>query len=321
MVLVVAHGWGLLSLALVSGGITLGIYAQHPFIFGLAGAILGIVFWGIGVYKYQKGRYQAVKNTKKISWNDVRNGTESSEEHIKFNLQETLLSVQNYGRLIIILDGLDKLSDDNAKLLNWIPSLPGNIKLILSTVKDDVVMEHIKNMNYQIVEMPVLDVESRKALIKNYLAQYRKNLTENQINKLAGDKKTENPLALITILDELRMFGKFEELDAEIERYLNTENIPDLFKLILERLEKGNAGKKKFVQDALSLLYVSHEGLYENEIIKITGNRPLCWSQLFNGMANHLIIRGDKVTFAHNFIRDAVKNRYLPQKNRRKTIS
>jgi nephrocystin-3 len=213
---------------------------------------------------------------------------------------------------------LDKLSDDNAKSLNWISDAPESTKLILSTVKDPVVMEHIKNMNYQIVEMPVLDMENRKTLIKNYLDQYRKNLTENQINKLTGDKKTENPLALITILDELRMFGKFEELDLEIERYLGVENIPGLFKLVLERLEKNNAGKKEFVRDVFSLLYVSQEGLYENEILKIAGNKPLYWSQLFNGMANHLIIRGDKVAFAHTFIRDAVKNRYLPQKTEEK---
>jgi hypothetical protein len=308
MFLMMARGWGLLSLALVSGGITLGIYVRHPFIFGLVGAISGFAFYLIGAKKSQS-RYQSLKNTRNVSLNDLLT---------KYGLEEKFLSVQKFGRLIIILDGLDKLSDDNAKLLNWLPVLPENIKLVLSTVKDPAITEHFRGMNYEVVEMPVLDVESRKTLIKNYLAQYRKNLTENQIKKLAGDKKNENPLALITILDELRMFGKFEELDIEIEHYLDAENIQDLFKLVLERLEKNNAGKKEFVRDIFSLLYVSREGLYENEILKITGNRPLCWSQLFNGMANHLIIRGDKVTFAHNFIREATKSRYLPQKTEEK---
>jgi hypothetical protein len=233
-------------------------------------------------------------------------------------LQGSLLSVQKYERLIIILDGLDKLSDDNAKLLNWLPVLHENMKLVLSTVKDPAVTEHFRSMNYQIVEMPVLDAENRKTLIKNYLAQFRKSLSKNQVEKLTCDKKNENPLALITILDELRMFGKFEELDVVIECYRNVENIPDLFNLVFERLEKSNTGKKKFVRDVFSLLYVSQEGLYEDEILKITGNRPLCWSQLFNGMANHLIIRGDKVTFAHNFIREAAKSRYLPQRTEEK---
>jgi hypothetical protein len=312
---VMAHGWGLLSLALISGGITLGIYLRHPFIFGLVGVIAGIVFWGIGLDKHQCPSFQAAKNrAKKTSWND-----ETAKEDLgAFNLQESLLSSQRFGRLIVVLDGLDKLSDDNAKLLNWLPVLPGNVKLVLSTVKYPAVTEHFRSMNYQIIEMPALDAENRKTLIKNYLAQYGKSLTENQIKKLACDKKNENPLALITILDELRMFGKFEDLDVEIERYLNAENIPDLFKLVFERLEKSNTGKKEFVRDVFSLLYVSQEGLYENEILKITGNRPLCWSQLFNGTANHLIIRGGRVTFAHNFIREAAKIRYLPQKTEEK---
>jgi hypothetical protein len=192
------------------------------------------------------------------------------------------------------------------------------VKLVLSTVKDDAVLEHCRRLNYEIVEMPVLDAKNRKTLIRDYLAQFRKKLTENQIEKLAGDKKTENPLTLITILDELRMFGNFEELDLEIERYLGAENIPDLFKLVLDRLEKTNIGKKEFVRDTFSLLYVSQNGLSEGEILSLTGNKPLCWSQLFNGMASHLIIRGGMVTFAHNFIREAVKSRYLSQKTEEK---
>jgi hypothetical protein len=315
MVSAMGHGWGLLSLTFISGSIVLGIHMRHPFIFGLVGVIVGIVFWGIGYGKYQWPRYKAAKDrAEKMSWNDKN----AKEDLGAFNLQESLLAAQRLGRLIIVLDGLDKLSDDNAKLLNWLPVLPENTKLVLSTVKNPAATEHFRNMNYQIIEMPALDAENRKTLIKNYLAQYGKSLTENQIKKLACDKKNENPLALITILDELRMFGKFEELDVEIDRYLNVENIPDLFKLVLERLEKSNTGKKEFVRDVFSLLYVSQEGLYENEILKITGNRPLCWSQLFNGTANHLIIRGGRVTFAHNFIREAAKIRYLPQKTEEK---
>jgi hypothetical protein len=52
---------GLLSLALISGGITLGIYVRHPFAFGLVGVIVGIVFWGIGVYKYTNIQIAVIK--------------------------------------------------------------------------------------------------------------------------------------------------------------------------------------------------------------------------------------------------------------------
>jgi enterochelin esterase-like enzyme len=65
MITVLAHGWGLLSLGLIAGGITLGIYALHPFIFGLVGVVSGIVFWGIGVYKPQLGSFQATQEAAK----------------------------------------------------------------------------------------------------------------------------------------------------------------------------------------------------------------------------------------------------------------
>jgi hypothetical protein len=44
----VARGWGILALALIGGGIALGIHLGHPFIAGIIGVIAGFVVWAVG---------------------------------------------------------------------------------------------------------------------------------------------------------------------------------------------------------------------------------------------------------------------------------
>jgi tetratricopeptide (TPR) repeat protein len=46
-----ARGWGILALALIGGGIRLGIHLGHPFIGGIIAVIAGLVVWGVGVSK------------------------------------------------------------------------------------------------------------------------------------------------------------------------------------------------------------------------------------------------------------------------------
>jgi len=240
----------------------------------------------------------------------------------KEELQNLLAAVKDRGRLVIIMDGLDKLQETDkdkidkkdAHKLEWFPNFSDNVRFICTTNK----IQGGRNGEYIIpdgcndTEVGTLDVERRKMLIAEYLVSFGKKLTSSQIECIANDKENENSLALITLLDELRMFGKYEELDGEIDRYLAAGTIPDLFTLVLERLEKNyNYGKGNFVGDALSLLYVSQKGLSEAEICNLTGTEPLYWSQLYNGIASHLIARGGLVTFAHSFIRDAVNERYL----------
>jgi tetratricopeptide (TPR) repeat protein len=188
--------------------------------------------------------------------------------------------------------------------------------LIVSTTKENYHL--IKANSYfteNYIEIPVLNSDARKKIIVDYLALSGKEFNTSQIKRIAEDPENENPFALITLLDELRMFGKFEHLDDEIDRYLRTGSIPELLTLMLERIEKANSGGKNFVEKALSLLYVSRNGLTQDEIMKLAGvENQLWWTQIYDGMANHLASRGNIVVIGQKFVRQAVKTRYLSGK-------
>jgi hypothetical protein len=52
-------------------------------------------------------------------------------------LESLLFSVTAQSRLVVILDGVDKLSKDDAKNLTWLPLFPETVKFIFSTRKSD----------------------------------------------------------------------------------------------------------------------------------------------------------------------------------------
>jgi tetratricopeptide (TPR) repeat protein len=242
---------------------------------------------------------------------ETKNETDKQTEE----LQNLLFSLAENEKLIIAFDGIDRLFEtDNAKLLNWLPPYPRNVKIIFSTTPDDASMEAFVRRGYQCLDIGALPFELIKQLVNNYLSSFSKTLSSAQVERIAADKESENPLALLAILDELRIFGVHEKIDWQIDEYLATPDLESLFALILQHTEEifsnGNAGKN-LVQDILSLITVSRYGLSETEILELSGAAPLYWSQLANSMAGHLTTMNGLVSFSNRIMRNAAKKRYL----------
>jgi tetratricopeptide (TPR) repeat protein len=242
---------------------------------------------------------------------------QGEDEHTK-RLQNLLWEAAKTEKMTIVLDGLDKLEDiDNAKLLNWLPAFPPNVRVVFSTQPDDETMDVCKRRNYPCIEVEALPPEDRKTFIKDYLGTFGKKLREAQIERIVQDRETENALALRTLLDELRVFGVHEEIDAHIDDYLAAPDLESFFDKVLDRIEKtyGDAGgnTKNFARDVLALLAFSRAGLSESEILGITGAAPLYWSQLYNGMAGHLGRRKGLIVFDNWFVQNSVLKRRLDE--------
>jgi tetratricopeptide (TPR) repeat protein len=246
----------------------------------------------------------------------------SADEKQKNKLQDYLFLIPKNESLVIILDGIDKLTGrDNAKLLNWLPAYPDNVKFIFSTPEDDPVMDVFKRLEYPVMAIPPLDIESRKRLITDYLLFFGKKLAPSQRDRIVNDEEHANlpvfvnPLVLRALLDELRSFGVFEELDKEIEKYVAAQDIPEFYIKVLERLENifdyADTEASNLAADTLALLYVSRNGLSETEIRSLTGAKPVYWSQIYNALGSNLRVCGGLLNFSHNYIREAIKRRYF----------
>ncbi|MDR1180682.1 MAG: tetratricopeptide repeat protein [Bacteroidales bacterium] len=246
------------------------------------------------------------------------NQSSKDKDKQKKELEKLFIQIASKGKLLLVLDGVNQLADiDNAKLLNWLPDLPPNVKIIYSTLPNDKTMDVFKRCEHTVFILEPLSVTEQVQLINDYLKLFGKSLLPEQVQRIARDDKMKNALALRTLLDELRVFGIHEKIDGHINHYLSAPDLETFFDLVLGRLERAyNYDKTNFVSDVFSLIAVSRSGLTETELLTITNVAPLYWSQLYNVIMPHFTIQNGLITFSHQFLREAVRKRYLSHKEK-----
>lgn len=175
-------------------------------------------------------------------------------------------------KTIIILDGFNQLSreDRNSFFVYFQQEIYVNIKLIITAIEG----------TYPLLRkwcISPLDNKKKQDLMNKYLFQYGKKLSPKILKEVMQHRHSNNPLFLKLIIDEIRVFGVYEELEKMITNYLSSRNIKELFFKIFERLEhdyeKNHPGLLKYI---LSLIYVSRDGLSETNLLEIINQNQRC---------------------------------------------
>ena len=212
--------------------------------------------------------------------------------------------------LLIVLDAINQIIDiDHSKRLNWLPIPPKKVKILFTTLEDDETMEVFKDRHYPLFTLQPLSREQRKLMVRGYLSIFSKKLQPYQVDRIVDDPQCQNTLVLKTLLDELVNFGVYEKLDMKIGTYLGSASVEDFYGILLKGYEVDFG--EEFVKHTLSLIVVSRNGLSEDEILGITQETPLHWSQFFCAIRQHLVVKNGLISFAHSYIRKAVHNRYV----------
>jgi len=159
-------------------------------------------------------------------------------------------------------------------------------------------------------------------LAKDYMAQYSKTLTSEQIqyestllpttrvllnlrvfpvtSLIAQSHQSRVALYLRTLLEELRLFGSFEKLTDRIRFYLSANTALDLFHLIFKRLaDDFQKVKTSLVIDTLRFITISRRGLTESELLQLLDVPFAIWSPFFNSLSEFLINRSETAGFLH----------------------
>jgi len=222
-------------------------------------------------------------------------------------------------KIILLLDGLDRIEDnENARELHWLPlKFPSNVRLIVS-LQAGKVSGQLQERDWQTYPIEGLSYEERTAFIKDYLGHYRKALDEEQLHRIISAGQTTSPLYLKVLLDELRVFGVYEQLDSRIKHYLEAAGPAELYEKILERMEQDYEDQRPgLTGTALSLLWASRHGLTEKEILELLGTDGkqlphAHWSPFFLALEDSLLSRNGLLTFSHDYLMQAAQQRYLP---------
>ena len=211
---------------------------------------------------------------------------------------------------IIVFDGYNQIEDEmKEKLFYYIPDKLERVKLIITAIKDNYPIDN----KYKIEP---LTKEEQEKLVVDYLKEYGKEGIALKIqNQITKHPQTDNTLFLRTLLNEIRLLGDFDNVEKDIANYLQAKDLVELFIEIFERLESDY--RENLAKEVLSLLYVSRDGLSEDNLMEIINQNStkkltrLEFSPLFLAVEEHLIDRGGLYGFFHDYIREALKNRYL----------
>ena len=167
------------------------------------------------------------------------------EEEIQMHRHEILLyfrSILEHTKqepVRILLDAVDQWSEFDRDLLEWIPeTLPSHVKLLISLKTEGSEAQRKSLSERGIPAQPLAAFSGEKEkrqLIRNYLAAFLKDVTEDQIRQLISMKGSDNPLYLKIILNELRLHGSFDTLFAQLGKNYGTTPA-DAFGQLMSRL-------------------------------------------------------------------------------------
>uniref|UniRef100_A0A2K5S4C8 Telomerase protein component 1 n=1 Tax=Cebus imitator TaxID=2715852 RepID=A0A2K5S4C8_CEBIM len=191
-----------------------------------------------------------------------------------WELQQRLLpksaeSLQHGQTLVLIIDGADRLVDQNGQLISdWIPKkLPRCVHLVLSVSSDVGLGETLEqSQGARVVALGPLEASARARLVREELALYGKRLEEspfnNQMRLLLVKRESGRPLYLRLVTDHLRLFTLYEQVSERLRSLPAT--VPLLLQHILSTLEQEHG--PDVLPQALTTLEVTRSGLTVDQL-------------------------------------------------------
>jgi nephrocystin-3 len=231
------------------------------------------------------------------------------------------------GRTVLILmDGLDKLAD--RRHLRWFPTvLPPGVRLIASCLDGEVLEAASPRLPWRELVVEPFTAAEQTRFIGEYLGRFRKQIAPGQTLMLQAHPLVGNPLFLLTVLEELRVFGVHEQLDRRLAALLSPPpskqpgeepTVDDAFEHVLARIEADHGAEP--VQRVMEAIWASRAGLYTDEILAIADVPPANWAGISNAVDESLCESSGRIMFGHDYLRKAVEDRYAITGNTRLTL-
>lgn len=223
--------------------------------------------------------------------------------------------LRNGAGALLVLDGLDRLTDDRD--LAWLPTtLPPGLRLLLSTTEGDV-QHRLDPRSIPQWTVPPLDPDARTVMVKRHLGRFLKALEAPLLRRIKDHRATANPQFLRVLLDELRLSANHDSLPRRVDECLAAEELSGLYAIVFARIE-GLVGRRLFAQ-AMRGLYTGRKGLSEAELQTLLRIPPLRWAAIRLQIDDLLYEEAGLLRFGHDSVRLAVERRYLRTAGARKT--
>lgn len=148
------------------------------------------------------------------------------------------------GPVVVVLDAVNQLDRSaDSREAYWLPhKLPVGVRIITS-VLDHGASSHpdteptedaepdwlatLRRREFPEIRVPELTDDDRRQIIRELPSVFCKTLSDGQVAMLLQNEATRNPLFLTVALEELRIFGSFEQIPHEIAQLPHMDDSPD----------------------------------------------------------------------------------------------
>lgn len=257
---------------------------------------------------------------KPLSYNDLR---------ANFSDLVGQYGAEGKSMLIFVIDGLEKLSGENALNFKWLPNfLPSNVKIVCSCAENVLLKLPILLENNTLVRsVEPLSLQERKNMIQGVAATFHKQLHSSIIEKLANLQQADDPLYLTMLLERMLLmdsddYAEIAKLGNDmnaINQYLTDiiENAPeDVDGLCISILSlAGNRVSQMLSQYIIRYIAISRFGLREGDIKALMTADEICSmaynaldvSRILKYLRRYLIQQPDgRIDYAHKNIRNGM---------------
>lgn len=218
-------------------------------------------------------------------------------------------AIDNNFRFIWVIDSLDRLTEDSQVSLPWIPNPPPpNVHIVVSSLPCKA-LRVLLERKYRRIRIEELTDEERGQIVDRHLRKYSRSLDKRLKIRLLDNNLAHSPLFIRVLLDELRKTATFEGLETTLNEYLGSVSVAELYEKILARLEQ-DFGEEN-VKAILISIWASRTGLSEPDLLELTGLAPVKLFGIRLSLGDSLISSVGRLVFSHDYLRNAVENRYL----------
>lgn len=223
-------------------------------------------------------------------------------KHAENFLLQTINNPVNTQPILIVLDGINLITQSTSAVTGWFGQCPQNIRILYSLAMRYSTGVYVDTKSTyestRILYNPYPDYGGYKPyltqFIHSYLLHYRKRLNEQVV-----DKVIEGIIGNLWSIRELKMllnivinYGHYNTLEQYIDHFLHVEK--KNFLLLVVDWYKQTYGAE-FVEQVIYLLLVSYKGLSEEDIMCITGATQLQWSQFYCAFKENTLVQSGRL--------------------------
>ncbi|MGN0230923.1 MAG: DUF4062 domain-containing protein [Muribaculaceae bacterium] len=216
-------------------------------------------------------------------------------------------------RIIVIIDGFDRLADAQEAYLQLATAFPANVSLIVSSADEKLAQISSK---FDVIRLESLSSSDVVTFVEAYLKEYAKRLTDAQRMHIAGSTLLRNPSLLVLMLEELLQFGIFERLDEYIDNFLRATTPEEFVDIVLNRLDTDFQNASHL----FSLLALCRIGIPESELVRMLDVNPVEWASLYGASLPMLNNIGGYLQLRSETIRNAALARYVTNKKLERSL-